>query len=237
LGRWLDDRGVEDAWTLAPALIETGFDLAKLKHIASTFPAEAVGVVLRRVASSLLVERLLDELDSSTTRVTELVRVIKEYSFMDRDGVQDVDIHQGLESTLLMLRHRLKHGVKIVREYDPALPHLRAHGGELNQVWTNLIDNAVDAMQEQGELRIRTARDPNGVLIEITDSGPGVPPEIQHRIFDPFFTTKEVGQGTGLGLDTVARIVRTHRGTVRLQSRPGETTFQVWLPIEGGGNA
>jgi signal transduction histidine kinase len=235
LGAWLEERNIEDAWTLAPTLVEAGFDLPKLKRIAATFPDEVAGAVLRRVASSMLVERLLDELDSSTTRVTELVGAIKEYSFMDRGQEQDVDVQQGIENTLVMLRYRLKHGVKVIRDFDPALPRLRARGGELNQVWTNLIDNAVDAMKGEGELRIRTAHEVNGICVEITDSGPGIPQEIQSRIFEPFFTTKPVGEGTGLGLDTVSRIVRQHRGTIRLQSRPGETKFQVWLPLDGGG--
>ena len=141
-------------------------------------------------------------------------------------------VHQGLESTLTILGHRFKSGVAIVREYDKSLPKICAYGGELNQIWTNLIDNAVDAMQGKGEIRLRTARELDRVLVEIRDNGPGIPSEVQPHIFDPFFTTKGVGEGTGLGLDTVCRIVRNHHGEVHVVSKPGDTRFQIYLPIE-----
>jgi signal transduction histidine kinase len=232
LGQWLEAHQIDDAWTLAADLAEAAFDLAKLERIARAFPPETLAPVLQRLASSLLVGRLLDEIDSSTTRISELVRAIKEYSYMDQGAEQEVDLHQGLESTLVMLRHRLKKGVQVIRDYDRTLPRLCAHGGELNQIWTNLIDNAVDAMDGHGELRIRTARDLHFALVEITDTGSGIPAELQEHVFEPFFTTKGVGEGTGLGLDTVYRIVRNHRGNIRFESHPGETKFQVWLPLE-----
>ena len=150
---------------------------------------------------------------------------------MDRAAMQEVDVHQGLESTLTILGHRLKGGVKVIREYDKGLPPICAFGGELNQIWTNLIDNAIEAMQGKGELRVRTARELDRLLVEITDNGPGIPPEVQPHIFEPFFTTKGVGDGTGLGLDTVCRIVRNHQGEIRVTSHPGDTRFQVYLPI------
>ena len=231
LGEWLEARNIDDAWTLAADLVEVAFDVAKLERVAAVFPPEALAPALQRLASSLLVGRLLDEIDSSTTRISELVRAIKEYSYMDQGGEQEVDLHQGLESTLVMLRHRLKKGVQVIREYDRTLPRLCAHGGQLNQIWTNLIDNAVDAMDGHGELRIRTSRDLNYALVEITATGDGIPAELQEHVFEPFFTTKGVGEGTGLGLDTVYRIVRNHLGNIRFQSRPGETKFQVWLPL------
>jgi signal transduction histidine kinase len=145
--------------------------------------------------------------------------------------MQEVDVHQGLESTLTILGHRLKGGVKVIREYNKGLPPICAFGGELNQIWTNLIDNAIEAMQGKGELRVRTARELDRLLVEIGDNGPGIPPEIQPHIFEPFFTTKGVGDGTGLGLDTVCRIVRNHQGEIRVTSRPGDTRFQVYLPL------
>jgi signal transduction histidine kinase len=150
---------------------------------------------------------------------------------MDQGSQQEVDIHEGLDNTLLILHHRLKHGVQVTREYDRSLPKLCAYGSELNQVWTNLIDNAVDAMAGKGELRIRTSRVRDYVQVEVIDNGPGIPSEVKAHLFEPFFTTKGVGEGTGLGLDTVNRIVRQHRGQVRVESRPGDTKFQVSLPI------
>ena len=150
---------------------------------------------------------------------------------MDQMPEQEVDVHDGIESTLTMLRHRLKYGVEIVREYDRDAPKVCAYGSELNQVWTNLIENAVDAMGGKGTLRIRTAREVDRVLVEIGDNGPGIPAEIRHRIFEPFFTTKPVGQGTGLGLETVRRIVQKHRGEITFESQPGDTRFQVRLPV------
>jgi signal transduction histidine kinase len=149
---------------------------------------------------------------------------------MDQGSEQEIDIHDGLENTLLILGHRLKRGIQVQRDYDRGLARICAFGSELNQVWTNLIVNAIDAMGETGELQIRTLRDGNGLMVEIADSGPGIPPESQPHIFEPFFTTKPVGQGTGLGLDTANRIVRKHRGSIRFESRPGRTVFQVHLP-------
>jgi signal transduction histidine kinase len=154
---------------------------------------------------------------------------------MDQAGEQEIDIHEGLESTLIMFHHRLKYGISVVRQYDRSIPRICAFGGELNQVWTNLIDNAIDAMSGKGELVVRTASEFSRVLVEIRDSGPGIPPEIQNRVFEPFFTTKPVGEGTGLGLDTVYRIVQQHRGEVRVESQPGKTSFQVRLPVAGAG--
>jgi signal transduction histidine kinase len=150
---------------------------------------------------------------------------------MDQAAMQEVDLHQGLENTLTILHHRLKGGIKVVREYDENLPRICAYGGELNQIWTNLISNAIEAMQGKGELRVRTTRELDRVLVEIGDNGPGIPPDVLPHIFEPFFTTKGVGEGTGLGLDTVCRIVRNHHGEIRVSSQPGDTRFQVYLPI------
>jgi len=158
---------------------------------------------------------------------------MKDYSHLDKGPFERIDIHDGLESTLVILAHKLKKGVKVERDYDRTLPKVCARGGELNQVWTNIIHNAIDAMEGEGSLTLRTTRDRDFVLVEIGDTGPGIAPELQQRIFEPFFTTKDVGHGTGLGLDISYRIVvRRHHGDIRVQSQPGDTRFQVWLPIE-----
>jgi signal transduction histidine kinase len=232
LGAWLERESVPDAWLLAAGLADSGLDTARVEQLAQEFPRQALGDILWRVHSSILVGRLLDEIESATSRISDMVRAVKEYSYMDQSAVQEIDIHYGIESTLLILKHRLKKGVNVIRDYDRTLPKICARASELNQLWTNLIDNAIDAMHGQGELRIHTAREPEFVLVEIIDNGSGIAPEIRDRIFDPFFTTKEVGEGSGLGLDMVRRIVRGHYGDVRFDSRPGETRFQVRLPLQ-----
>jgi signal transduction histidine kinase len=173
----------------------------------------------------------LNEIESSTSRIADLVRAIKEYTYMDQSRVQNVDVVKSLETTLTILNHKLKRGVAVRRDYQPVPLLVDSFGSELNQVWTNLIDNAIDAMGGKGELRVRTYRDNGCVVVEIGDNGPGISPEVQPHIFDPFFTTKEVGEGTGLGLDTVQRVVKKHRGNIQVDSRPGDTRFQVWLPM------
>jgi len=178
---------------------------------------------------------LLHEIESSTTRISDLVRAIKEYTYMDQAPVQNVDIVKSLETTLTILNHKLKQGVAVQREYLPVPLLVNSFGSELSLVWTNLIDNAIDAMHGKGELRVRTYRDDGCAVVEIGDNGPGIPPELQSHIFEPFFTTKAVGEGTGLGLDTVQRIVKKHRGTIQVNSKPGETRFQVWLPLAEAG--
>jgi signal transduction histidine kinase len=174
---------------------------------------------------------LLNEIESSTSRISDLVRAIKEYTFMDQAPVHNVDVVRSLETTLTILNHKLKHGVMVQRDYARVPLLVNSFGSELNQIWTNLIDNAIDAMGGAGELRVRTYRQDASVVVEISDNGPGIPPEIKSRIFEPFFTTKGVGEGTGLGLDTVQRIVKKHRGSIQVTSIPGDTGFQVWLPV------
>ena len=207
---------------------------ASIAPLSSNWPPASqpnvLAPVLERLVAALSVPRLVAVIESSSRRMSALVKAIKEYSYMDQGSEQEIDVHEGIENTLLMLVHRLKRGIEVKRDYDRSLPRICAFGSELNQVWTNLIVNSIDAMGETGELRIRTAKDGNGLLVEIFDSGSGIPPEAQPHIFEPFFTTKPVGQGTGLGLETVDRIVRKHRGTVRFTSRPGRTVFQVHLP-------
>jgi signal transduction histidine kinase len=232
LQSWLEAHGVDDGWEVAPVLAEADVQVEHLERLAQKFSPAVMGAAIRRFGATLEISRLLTDIEHSSCRISELVKAIKEYSFMDEAPRQEVDIAKGIESTLIMLNHKLKHGITILRNYDPNLPRISSYGSELNQVWTNLIDNAADAMKGQGELRIRTMREGEDVLVEFVDNGPGIPPEIQTKIFDPFFTTKPMGEGTGLGLDTVYRIVRKHRGNVSVVSRPGNTCFRVRLPIQ-----
>jgi len=230
IGEWLDERGLEEAWKLAGVLADAGFERPRLEKLTQGFPADLLAPVVERFAAALSVTRLVEVIESSSRRMSQLVKAVKEYSYMDQSSEQEIDIHDGLENTLLILGHRLKRGIQVKREFDRGLPRICAFGSELNQVWTNLIVNAIDAMGETGELKIHTAREGNTLLVEIVDSGPGIPEEAKSHIFEPFFTTKPVGQGTGLGLDTANRIVRKHRGSLRFESRPGRTAFQVRLP-------
>ena len=236
---WLDKRGVSKPWELAPALVEAEADDDCLGKLAAQFPGKTLEFALRRMSATIEVEKILRQIESGSTRISELVKAIKEYTYMDQAGEKEIDLHDGLESTLTMLHHDLKNGINLRREYDRSLPRICARGSELNQVWTNLIDNAIDALKDRaqaglGQITVLTARDGAFALVDIIDNGPGIPPEVKGRIFDPFFTTKPVGEGTGLGLDTVYRIVRQHHGDVRVDSHPGDTHFQVRLPIPQG---
>ena len=232
LAAWINRHNIANASRLASGLVEAGVDRAALERLAERFQGEVLSHVLAHVVSSLGAERLTREIEASTGRISELVRAVKEYTYMDQAPEQEVDVHRGIESTLTMLKFRLKHGVEVKREFDPCLPAVFAHGSELNQIWTNLIDNAIDAMGGKGELRIRTSRELDYVLVEIIDNGPGIADSVKPHIFEPFFTTKGVGEGTGMGLDTVYRIVRGHRGDISVDSRPGRTNFQVRLPLK-----
>jgi len=236
---WLEKRGVTRPWELAPAIVDAEADDDCLEKMSAQFPGKTLEFALRRMSATIEVEKTLRQIESSAARISDLVKAIKEYTYMDQAGEKEVDLHGGLESTLTMMHHELKNGINVRREYDRSLPKVCARGSDLNQVWTNLIDNAIDALAEQakagrGQITIRTARDGAFLLVDIIDNGPGIPPEVKSRIFDPFFTTKQVGEGTGLGLDTVYRIVRQHGGDVRVNSHPGETHFQVRLPIPQG---
>jgi signal transduction histidine kinase len=230
LAFYLEDRGVADAWEMAPGLVEAGLDLAAVEAVAAALPAEAVADGIGWVAGGLTVSGLVEEVRRGAERISALVQAVKNYSFMDRGPLQEIDVREGLESTLTILRHKLGN-VEIGRDYAPDLPRILGHGSELNQVWTNLIDNAIDAMGGHGRISLRTSRTSDGIEVEIADNGPGVPLEVQERIFHPFFTTKRMGSGTGLGLDIVYRIVvNRHGGTIRLASEPGDTRFVVRLP-------
>ncbi len=229
---WLDDQQVPDGWQIAPTLVESGLDRAWLDGLAAVTGLAALPDVLRWLEASLTGTSLLIQLEQSTDRISTLVKAIKEYSYMDQAPLQEIDIHNGLESALNMMGYKLRKGVSVIREYDRSLPRINAFGSELNQVWTNLLDNAVDAMHGEGLIWVRTRQEDGQLVVEIADNGPGVPPEIQTRIFEPFFTTKGVGEGTGLGLDTVYRIVvNRHKGEIKLISQPGDTRFVVRLPF------
>ncbi len=231
LQSWIEGLGIEDAWELAPGLVAAGWDTAELAKLADTFEPEHLRIVVRWLASGCMAYALLDEIAMGTERMSEIVRSVKAYSYLDQGPAQQVDIHQGLENTLVILRHKMKGGIAVRREYAPDLPMIEAHGSELNQVWTNILDNAVDAMQGSGEIILRTRAEADKVIVEIQDNGPGVPPEIQKRIFEPFFTTKPPGLGTGLGLHIAYTVVNNHAGRINLTSEPGLTCFQVTLPM------
>jgi signal transduction histidine kinase len=228
---WLEAHNVEDAWKLAPPLAEAGLTDEHLAGFAAAAGA-SVGPELTRFATLLEMERIAEELEHSSARISDLIKAIKEYSYMDQGPMQEVDIERGLETTLTIMNHKLKRGIIVIREYAPNLPKVMSSGSELNQVWTNLIDNAADAMNGNGKLKIHTARENDYVLVEITDNGAGISPEVISRIFDPFFTTKGVGEGTGLGLDVVNRIIKNLGGQVSVTSVPGNTRFQVRIPIQ-----
>jgi signal transduction histidine kinase len=232
MARWLEQHGIPNVSKFTAALVEANVENDALERLIGQFSVPVLHDVLTRIVAAVGAEKLTREIEATTERISELVRAVKEYSYMDQLPEQEIDIHQGIESTLTMLRFRLKKGVNVTREYDKTLPRLRAHGSELNQVWTNLIDNAIDAMGGKGELRIRTSRELDRLLVEIIDNGPGIPENAKAHIFEPFFTTKGVGEGTGLGLDTVYRIVRSHHGQITFDSKPGETCFQVRLPLQ-----
>jgi signal transduction histidine kinase len=227
----LRSHGQNDLWQMAAGLAQRNIQPSVLESIFAEFDPGTARAALVRIAAVAEVYGLLDEIESSTARISDLVLAIKEYTYMDQAPVQNVDIVKSLETTLTILNHKLKHGVTVQREYQRMPLLVNSFGSELNQVWTNIIDNAIDAMGGKGELRVRTYREDTCVVVEIGDNGPGISPEVQTHIFEPFFTTKGVGEGTGLGLDTVQRIVKKHRGTIEVTSKPGDTLFRVWLPL------
>ena len=227
----LRSHGQRDLWQLASDLAHKNFRPAALEHLFAALDADTARAALVRISASLEIADLLHQIESSTSRISELVGAIKEYTFMDQSPVQNVDIVKTLETTLTILNHKIKRGVTVQRDYQKIPLLVNSFGSELNQIWTNIIDNAIDAMGGKGELRVRTHREDDCVVVEIGDNGPGISPAVRPHIFEPFFTTKAVGQGTGLGLDTVQRIVRKHRGNIQVHSEPGDTRFQVRLPL------
>src|SRR5579864_3085102 len=227
----LRSHGQTDLWQMAADLARRNVKPEALESLFAILDADTARAALVRIAASVEVATLLNEIESSTARISDLVRAIKEYTYMDQTPVQNVDIVKSLETTLTIMNHKLKRGVVVQRDYQRVPLLVNSFGSELNQVWTNIIDNAIDAMSGKGELRVRTYRDDDCVVVEIGDNGPGIPDDIKAHIFEPFFTTKRVGEGTGLGLDTTLRIVKRHRGNIQVSSEPGDTRFQVWLPL------
>ena len=222
-----------NAWELAPSLVEAGIGESQLQVLASEMQPEAFSEALMWLEATLTTNNLVQEVEQSTTRISDLVGAIKNYSYMDRGDIQEVDLHEGLDNTLKILHHKIKYGIEVIKDYSADIPKISAYGSELNQVWTNLIDNAIDAMNGKGELTIRTSLENNCALVEIIDRGTGIPPEIQSRIFEPFFTSKGVGKGSGLGLDISRRIItQKHKGNIRFESVPGKTNFQVRIPTK-----
>ena len=229
---WLDSQGVVDVWGIAPSLTTAGVDVDWCERAAAVLDRPALEPGLRWVASTASVATLLGELKDSTSRISRLVADVGVYSHMDRASLQRVDLRDGLESTLAMFGHRLGPSVTVVRDFADDIPHIDAYAGELNQVWTNLIDNALDAMDGHGVLGVVTRLIDDAVVIEIRDTGPGMPPDVAARAYEAFFTTKDPGQGTGLGLDIARRIVQErHGGTIEIDSRPGQTVLRVRLPV------
>ena len=234
LSSWLGSHGVRRDWMIAPALAAAGVDLAWCERAAAALGDDTLEPGLEFVASTLTAVSLLSEVKESTRRISDLVAAVRSYSQMDRASIQQINLTDGLESTLVMLGHKLRDGVEVVRDYGADVPRIQAYAGELNQVWTRLIDNAVDAMDGRGTLRITTRSSGDEVVVEIGDTGPGMPPEVAARAFEAFYTTKGVGKGTGLGLDIARRIVEErHNGKIGIESRPGETVLRVRIPVGG----
>jgi len=227
---WLEERDISDSWELAPILVDLGYQEAQCNQLSEAFQAGELPIVVRWLEATYSIYGLLEEIVQGTARMSEIVKALKAYVYLDQAPVQPVDVHESLDNTLVMLRGRLKGGVTLRREYAPQLPRIMAYGSELNQVWTNIIDNAIDAMNGQGELVLRTWQEDHWVCVQIQDNGPGIPLEIQPKLFDPFFTTKPVGKGTGLGLNISYNIVKKHGGEIKLASKPGWTCFTVRLP-------
>jgi len=232
LQTWLEGRGIAESWDLAPPLVEAGWDRTRLEAMVDRLPPAPAAALLRWAAGAHAVAALLHEVSQSAERISEIVRAVKAYSYLDQAPVLEVDVHRGLEDTLVILRHKLGAGISVRRDFAPDLPRIEAYASELNQVWTNLLGNAIDAMDGQGEIRLHTHAEDDRIVVEVSDDGPGIPEAIQPRIFDPFFTTKAPGVGTGLGLHISYNIiVHKHQGQIRVFSRPGETRFQVSLPV------
>ena len=252
---WLTSHGVDQPWDVAPALVEAGFQPADLERIGSVFSGAQLAAIMTWLGATATALSLLEQVGHGASRIAELVQALKSYSYMDQAPVQVIDVHEGLDSTLVMLRSRLKQ-IDVRREYTPDLPRIPAHGSELNQVWTNILDNAADVLTsnaqagqpggqpggppggqpagQPGIIIIRTRRDGDWVVVDLEDNGPGIPEALQSRVFDPFFTTKAPGKGVGLGLNISHTIItQRHGGRLTVTSRPGHTCFQAWLPIDG----
>ena len=233
LETWLDEQDVENAWQVAPTLVSLGYDNDALNTLVETFTADQFCAVIDWLNDTYTIYSLLEEIGQGAGRISEIVRALKGYTYLDQAPIQTVDIHDGLDSTLVILRSKLKQGITVLREYDEGLPHIQARGSELNQVWTNLIDNAIGAVNGGGKITLRTRSDDRWVVVEIEDNGVGIPEENLPNLFDPFFTTKPPGEGTGLGLNISHNIiVQRHQGRIDVTSQPGKTRFEVRLPLD-----
>ncbi|WP_420628048.1 ATP-binding protein [Candidatus Leptofilum sp.] len=229
---WLEGKGMEDAWEFTPALVNIGYTSPNLSNLADVFTDGKIAGVVALLSHVYETRNLLAEIGQGTGRIVEIVKALKSYSYLDQAPIQSIDIHEGLNNTLVILQSKLKDGIEVRRDYAPELPDIDAFGSELNQAWTNIIDNAIDAMTGQGTLILKTYQEDEWIVVEIADTGPGIPPEIQENIFDPFVTTKPPGEGSGLGLNISHHIiVQKHRGQISVTSKPGQTCFQVKLPI------
>jgi signal transduction histidine kinase len=231
LETWLDEHDIEDGWELAPQLANLMDGSKELDALATNYPQVNLAALLGWMSAGYEVYSLLEEVGQGAGRISEIVKALKSYVYLDQAPIQEIDIHEGLDNTLVILHYKLKQGVEVVRQYDPALPHIQAYGSELNQVWTNIIDNAIDAMDGKGQLIIRTAKKDAWVTVEIEDNGPGIPAAVQEKMFNPFFTTKALGKGTGLGLNITYNIIQKHAGDIKVSSQPGQTIFEIRLPV------
>jgi signal transduction histidine kinase len=232
LQTWLETSGIESAWELAPAMVNFGWDSKSLEKLKSSLSPALFSLCIQWLGKGCLMMGLSSEVLQTTERISQIVRAVKSYTYLDQAPLLEVDVHEGLENTLVIMQHKLKKGVTVKREYAPNLPRIEAYASELNQVWTNIIDNAVDAMNGKGEIKIKTYEEDHRVIVEIRDNGPGIPEDIQSRIFEPFFTTKAPGHGTGLGLHISHDIIANrHHGQLMVESKPGETKFKIILPI------
>jgi signal transduction histidine kinase/predicted CoA-binding protein len=228
---WLGKNGIENAWDYAPSLVSLGYQFSDLEELKRDFPEESLNVVVRFLCTIFSISSLLEEVDQGTSRIGEIIKSLKSYVYLDQASVQSIDLHEGLDNTLVMLRSKLKTGIVLDRHYAENLPRIQGYGSELNQVWTNIIDNAVDAMEGKGSITITTRLKGNWVLVDIANSGPAIPEDIQDKLFTPFFTTKPLGKGTGLGLNISFNIIQKHKGEIKVFSRPGKTSFSVRLPV------
>ena len=231
---WLEKHNVERVWEAAPILVDLSFDVSQLEQLAEVLSPTQLSIVVEWLTCTKMIFSLLGEIEQATQRISNLVQALKAYSYMDQAPIQIVDIHAGIENTLVMLQNKFTNGTTLHKSYADNLPHIQAYGSELNQVWTNLLDNAVDAVNGHGEIYVRTYQDQEWVVVEIEDNGPGIPEQILQKVFDPFFTTKPVGKGAGLGLTICHNIiVQKHKGKLDLYAKPGITRFVVRLPLQG----
>jgi signal transduction histidine kinase len=229
LQTWLEASGIESSWDLAPAMVNFGWDGDSLESLKESTMFE---LSIQWLGAGCMMTDLLNEVQETTSRLSQIVKAMKAYTYLDQAPLLEVDVHDGLENTLVIMQHKLKQGVTVKREYTKDLPHIEAYASELNQVWTNIIDNAVDAMEGNGQIILRTYQEDKNVIVEIMDNGPGIPKDVQSRIYEPFFTTKPPGKGTGLGLHISHDIIANrHHGQLLVDSKPGETRFKAVLPI------